>query len=134
MNHHDPLSRRIEEPTLFGLRVGTATTPPGPAIHSNPMPTELAAAVAVAPKLPELRGKALLAVIRAGERGITAKEGGAMLAAERGLPASDGSCRYTFAPRLTELRDAGLIEANGQKRDGAAVFVATDAGRKVAQS
>ncbi len=62
------------------------------------------------------------AIERAGARGRTDKE----LEEELNLKGS------TQRPRRREVEQAGLIERNGQRREGAAVWVLTEEGRKAA--
>lgn len=68
--------------------------------------TSVAASAALAPSLGRLQSMALLAIGKAGERGLTADE----LAAYLGLT------RWSIQPRTSELRRMGLIRDSGRRR------------------
>lgn len=93
--------------------------------HRNARRTETAAANAMRPVAPSLRMRVLAWVRSAGAAGLTAIDGGAMYATEKGKHPSDGSCRWSVAPRLTELAQAGFVHDAGVTRDGCIAWVAT---------
>lgn len=68
--------------------------------------TSVAAAVAIAPKVPELRARVLAELLQRGRRGATDHE----------LCAALGLIKDTVAPRRTELRDDGLVVDSGRRR------------------
>lgn len=95
-----------------------------PPRHRNAGPAESEAAERIEPKLAHLRGLVLRWVTEAGIFGLTSKEGGALLAKQRGLDPTDSSCRMTVVPRLNELKNAGLIRvADLPRREGCDVLV-----------
>lgn len=76
---------------------------------ARPTDTSMAAADSVADETPHVRERVLDAVRAAGRAGLTADEA----AAELHLTP------FTTRPRFSELRDMGLIEDSGQRRDNA---------------
>ena len=87
-------------------------------VHAGASSTERAAAERVGPALAGLRADVLDWITSAGDQGLTAKEAGAIEAHRRGLPETDGKCRYTVAPRFPELARAHLIEQTPFVREG----------------
>lgn len=95
-----------------------------PPRHADAGPAEREAAERVEPKVARLRALVLRWVTDAGVFGLTSKEGGALLAKQRGLEPTDSSCRMTVVPRLNELKNAGLIRvADLPRREGCDVLV-----------
>lgn len=73
--------------------------------HQN-VDTSMAAAVELAPKLGRLQKMALAAVRNAGSNGLTSDELAELLGTER----------WSFRPRISELRQQGLIRDSGRRR------------------
>lgn len=90
--------------------------------HRHGPDTEKAAAERITPRLGELRAFALAAV-RNSTNGRTAREVAAIYQAFSGC--SEADAILSIRPRLTELQDAFLIRANGERRDGQRVLVGT---------
>ena len=60
--------------------------------------------------------------------GTGAGEAGALLARERGKPECDASCKYSAAPRICELVEAGFVRDSGKRRARSIVWVVADGG------
>jgi hypothetical protein len=114
-----PQQRCTNGPSLFDAP---------PPLHRHSTDTERYAARKIAPIAGTLRALVLEWIIDAGAGGLTGKEAGAKYALSLGRDENDGSARYSAMPRITELRQAGLIRDSGQRRDGAIVWVARDTG------
>lgn len=96
---------------------------PAPA-HRDGSDTEYLAAQMMTPKAGTLRERALLAIARADDRGLTDHE----------LADATEVYLYSIAPRRTELVRMGWVEDSGDRRDSpmkrpAVVWVLTAAGR-----
>src|ERR1043165_4997848 len=95
-------------------------------VHRHACSTELDAARRVAPVVVKLRCRTLEWIRSAGADGLTAAEGGARYAVERGLHPTDASSRTSIGPRCSELERSGFIRKSGRRRGGCGVYVATD--------
>lgn len=73
--------------------------------HRN-VDTSIAAAIELEPKLGRLQKMALSVVREAGSNGLTSDEIAELLGTER----------WSFRPRISELRRQGLIRDSGQRR------------------
>jgi hypothetical protein len=98
---------------------------PGGPLHAPGSQTSRRAAERMEDSAPILRRRVLLALDRAGERGLTADEAAHEI----------GRSRFAIRPRFTELRQLGHIAPTGERRKNAsgasaAVLAITDAGRK----
>jgi hypothetical protein len=89
--------------------------------HADAGPTELAAQRRASVMAGSLRGRALAAIVEAGDRGLTVVEALAALH----LPERK---RYSAAPRLSELERLGYVR-KGEVRDDCVSYVSTAAGR-----
>ena len=119
------MSKPTAAPSLFDTpEVAALARMPVP-LHANARPTERLAAESMAGLAPVLRMEVLEQIRTAGEYGRTGKELGRWLAGIRGVAPNDGTCRYTVAPRCTELFQAGFIADSGKVREKATVWVAT---------
>lgn len=92
----------------------------GAQAHRDAGPSELAAKKRASRFAGSLRGRALAAIVAAGDDGLTVLEALDVL----GLPERR---RYSLAPRLSELLDDGRVE-KGEIRDECVAYVATEAG------
>jgi hypothetical protein len=93
-------------------------------VHGEERHTEQAAADRIAPIRETLKAKVLQWIRDAAADGITMKEAGALYAAEKGRHPTDGSCRYSCAPRITELAAEGLVSDSGRVRGQSIIWVA----------
>lgn len=101
-------------------------TAPTAQAHADAGPTETAAQRRASIMAGSLRGRALTAIVNAGDRGLTVAE--ALDALQ--LPERK---RYSLAPRLSELLREGYVR-HGDVRGDYAAYVATDTGRTWARS
>jgi hypothetical protein len=95
------------------------TTPTAQA-HADAGPTELAAKRRASRMAGTLRGRALAAVVAAGDDGLTVTEALSVL----WLP---DRRRYSLAPRFSELLREGFV-VKGEVREDCVAYVATAAG------
>ena len=96
-------------------------TAPVAQAHADAGPTELAARRRAQNFAGSLRGRALVAVAAAGDKGLTVSEALDAL----GLPERK---RYSLAPRFPELLREGYV-TKGAVREDCVAYVATAAGR-----
>ncbi len=102
---------------------GDEVTSPQAQAHREATPTEQAAQRKIAPVAGKIRGNALLAIVAAGDRGLTVTEALAVL----DMPERR---RYSLAPRFTELKQGGyVVDHVAPARDGGGAFTATGKGR-----
>ncbi len=92
-------------------------------VHRDASDTEHAAARKVSRVAGRLRMQVLQWIEQSGDDGRTMKELGRMLATQRGKPLDDATCRYSAAPRVTELRDLGMVQDSNRRREGSIVWV-----------
>ncbi|MDB5298307.1 MAG: hypothetical protein JWO31_4290 [Phycisphaerales bacterium] len=115
----------MSDPTLFDTDSDDDAWTCGVPVHADATRAELAAANRIAATAPLLRTQALRMIRDSGDRGVTNRELGNWYAAVRGKDPDDGSCRYSMAPRCTELQEGAFIVDSGRQRDGFIVWVAT---------
>ncbi|HEX8522936.1 MAG TPA: hypothetical protein VF669_11805 [Tepidisphaeraceae bacterium] len=99
---------------------------PAVSLHKHHTDTEALAAERMSHIAGELRRQVYQWITDAGENGLTDKELGRLLAAQRGLPLDDATSRYSAAPRRVELMDAGLVKNSGIRRERSIVWVKCD--------
>lgn len=101
-------------------------TAPSAQSHADAGPSERAAQQRASIFAGPLRSRALLAIVYAGDRGLTVLEALDVLR----LPERK---RYSLAPRLPELLREGYVR-KGDVRDDCCAYIATAAGRAWAAS
>lgn len=100
-------------------------TSPAAQAHADAGPSELAAKRRASRFAGTLRGRALAAVVAAGDKGLTITEALTAL----WLP---DRRRYSLAPRFSELLREGYV-TKGEVREDCVAYVATAAGRAWAE-